>query len=270
MSRSLDKIEWNGVVFNRMGSGSNSVVFSDKHNTCVIKIPHKQRTLSDEIEMLNMYCQLAPEYSPCPVATIKLDNGPFYGILMKNVGPCLYDAREFLQVHEKIYLMMQMTDIILCISDNLGISDFHSENICVFQRGAMIRLKLIDCLAWDSEKDFTILTWKQNLYLIKRLWMDIYPKYDALSRYEKNTADKINVLLYGWHNIIDKFKNNHFKMRKEFIKWILNLSHQMMIILISRNDPIFNQEIAEFMLKIRERGTFMIQKYIEREEAEIP
>ena len=44
----------------------------------------------------------------------------------------------------------------------------------------------------------------------------------------------------------------------------------MMIILISRNDPIFNQEIAEFMLKIRERGTFMIQKYIEREEAEIP
>ena len=180
MSRSLEQIQWNGVVFNKMGRGSNSVVFSDEHNTCVIKILHRPRTLPYEIELLNLYCQLAPEYSPCPVATIKLDNGPFYGILMKNVGPCLYDARKFLQFHEKIYLMMQMTDIILCISDNLGISDFHSENICVFQRGAMIRLKLIDCAAWDSEEDFTISTWIQNLYLIKRLWMDIYPKYDDL------------------------------------------------------------------------------------------
>lgn len=261
----MEFVKWSGVNYYYLSAGAGGEVFMDSNKNSVIKILFNDHKIQYEKQMLDYFCSLAPEYSPGPITLIKTEDSR-YGILMKNAGTSIWTIAPQLDVHEKVFLFIQFIDILLCISDKMQIRDFHSENVCAWRRGQMIRLKLIDFESWsifhNQKSDFDIEYWLNNFTNMKRLWGFLFPlSFQNPPGYDLSIKEYVLNSIEDWRKIDRDSDYNPYKTRRKFLMWLLYfLEHTLLPILIDKInvDHLLNQ--------IKLRATFMWQQeYIQKE-----
>jgi len=198
----LWKTKWNGVEFKRIGSGYTGAVFSDAARRYAIKILFQEKDPSMELYMLDNFTKLDYENSPCPVCLIKTDDGKFTGILMTYAGETLHDRVESLSNYESFLLILQFLYVVVCVSDKMLMDKVTDKDVCVWQRGPAIRLKVIDCGRWETidegEDDPFLNTWRKHCTFV----LDLVNKLP-----KPRETHRLSLAVTAFHDALDEIDN---------------------------------------------------------------